>query len=170
MLAFFIPEKPSEVSLKEPGKFIKRLCVQLIGVPWTVAHQPLLSMGFPRQEYESGLLYLLPGDLLRNRTWVSCIGRWVLYPLSHLGSPTKTFPEARWKECRPYIHLNPYQQPYPWTTAIKLTILGCNTKFLKGTSSLCPRFSGKARKLFFSTWHKTVCKIWFDTSTQRPSF
>ena len=23
----------------------------------------------------------------RNRTWVSCIGRWILYHLSHLGSP-----------------------------------------------------------------------------------
>ena len=25
--------------------------VQLFATPWTVAHQPLLSMGFPRQEY-----------------------------------------------------------------------------------------------------------------------
>ena len=31
--------------------------------PWTVAHQALLSMGFPRQEYWSGLLYPTPGDL-----------------------------------------------------------------------------------------------------------
>ena len=27
--------------------------------PWTIAHQAPLSMGFPRQEYQSGL----PGDL-----------------------------------------------------------------------------------------------------------
>ena len=31
--------------------------------PWTVAHQAPLSMGFPRQEYWSGLPFLFPGDL-----------------------------------------------------------------------------------------------------------
>ena len=31
--------------------------------PWTVAHQAPLSMGFPRQEYWSGLLFPSPGDL-----------------------------------------------------------------------------------------------------------
>ena len=29
--------------------------VQLLVTPWTVAHQALLSMGFPRQEYWSGI-------------------------------------------------------------------------------------------------------------------
>ena len=32
-------------------------------VPWTVAHQALLSMGFPRHEYWSGLPFPSPGDL-----------------------------------------------------------------------------------------------------------
>ena len=31
--------------------------------PWTVACQAPLSMGFPRQEYWKGLLFLSPGDL-----------------------------------------------------------------------------------------------------------
>ena len=31
---------------------------------WTVAHKAALSMGFPRQEYWSGLPFLTPGDLL----------------------------------------------------------------------------------------------------------
>ena len=31
--------------------------------PWTVAHQAPLSMGFPRQEYWSGLPFPFPGDL-----------------------------------------------------------------------------------------------------------
>ena len=30
---------------------------------WTVAHQAPLSMGFPRQEYWSGLLFPSPGDI-----------------------------------------------------------------------------------------------------------
>ena len=38
--------------------------VQLSATPWTKAHQALLSMGFSRQEYWSGLKCLLPpGDL-----------------------------------------------------------------------------------------------------------
>ena len=31
--------------------------------PWTVAHQAPLCMGFPRQEYWSGLPFPSPGDL-----------------------------------------------------------------------------------------------------------
>ena len=31
--------------------------------PWTVACQPPLFMGFPRQEYWDGLPFLPPGDL-----------------------------------------------------------------------------------------------------------
>ena len=32
-------------------------------IPWTVARQASLSMGFPRQEYWSGLPFPSPGDL-----------------------------------------------------------------------------------------------------------
>ena len=35
----------------------------MLVTPWTVAHQALLSMGFPRQEQWSGLLFPSPGDL-----------------------------------------------------------------------------------------------------------
>ena len=34
-----------------------------LGTPWTVAHQAPLSMGFPRQEYCSGLLFPTARDL-----------------------------------------------------------------------------------------------------------
>ena len=37
--------------------------VWFFGTPWTVAHQAPLSMGFPRQEYWSGLPFPSPGDL-----------------------------------------------------------------------------------------------------------
>ena len=37
-------------------------CVSHFATPWTVAHQTL-SVGFPRQEYWSGLLVPAPGDL-----------------------------------------------------------------------------------------------------------
>ena len=45
------------------------MCIQslsrvwLFVIPWTVAHQAPLSMGFPRQEYWRGLPFPPPGDL-----------------------------------------------------------------------------------------------------------
>ena len=45
------------------------VCVYMCSVlsdsvtPWTVAHQALLSMEFPRQEYRSALPFPTPGDL-----------------------------------------------------------------------------------------------------------
>ena len=44
------------------GGLITQLCPTLV-TPWTVAHQALLSMGFPRQEYWSGLPFPSPRDL-----------------------------------------------------------------------------------------------------------
>ena len=38
-------------------------CVQLFATLWTVVCQVLLSMGFSRQEYWSGLPFPSPGDL-----------------------------------------------------------------------------------------------------------
>ena len=38
-------------------------CVQLFATPWSLTHQALLSMGFPRQEYWSGLPFSSSGDL-----------------------------------------------------------------------------------------------------------
>ena len=38
-------------------------CVQLFATPRTVANQAPLSMGFPRQEYWSGLPFPTPVDL-----------------------------------------------------------------------------------------------------------
>ena len=38
-------------------------CVWFFATPWAVAPQAPLSMGFPRQEYWTGLPFPLPGDL-----------------------------------------------------------------------------------------------------------
>ena len=49
-----------------------------LATPWTVACQAPLSMGFPRQEYCSGLLFPSPGD--RTCFFISrLIARWILY-------------------------------------------------------------------------------------------
>ena len=41
---------------------VARSCPTL-ETPWTVAHQALQSVGFPREEYWSGLPFPSPGDL-----------------------------------------------------------------------------------------------------------
>ena len=62
--------------------------VQLFVTLWTVAHQAPLSMGFSRQEYWSELPFPSLGDLpnpgIEPR---SPYCRWILYQLSHKGSP-----------------------------------------------------------------------------------
>ena len=50
--------------------------VQFFTTPWTGALQAPLSMGFSRQEYWSGLLFLSAGGSSppRDQTCISCIG------------------------------------------------------------------------------------------------
>ena len=49
--------------------------VRIFCNPWTVAHQAPLSMGFPRQEYWSGLLFPSLGGSSppRNQTSIFCV-------------------------------------------------------------------------------------------------
>ena len=64
--------------------------VWLFVTPWTAASQALLSMKFSSQEYWSGLPFpspeLLPHPgIERKFSCISCIGRQILYHLSHQG-------------------------------------------------------------------------------------
>ena len=45
-----------------PGLLLFSCFVDSFATPWTVALQSPLSMGFPRKEYWSGLLFSSPGD------------------------------------------------------------------------------------------------------------
>ena len=45
------------------GVLVVKSCLTLV-TQWTVARQTPLSMGFPKQDYWSGLPFLSPGDLL----------------------------------------------------------------------------------------------------------
>ena len=44
------------------GGVVTKLCLTLV-TPWTEAHQAPLSMGFPREEYYSGLPFSSLGEL-----------------------------------------------------------------------------------------------------------
>ena len=74
--------------------------IQLLATAWTVACQAPLSMGFPRQEYWSGLPLPSPGDLPDPRIELESPA-WLAYslPLHHLGSPEEdgTAPKGRQK-------------------------------------------------------------------------
>ena len=48
------------------GGLVAKSCLTLV-ILWAVACQVPLSMGFPRQEYWSGLPFTSPGDLLDPR-------------------------------------------------------------------------------------------------------
>ena len=56
--------------------------IQLFGTPWTVAPQVPLSMGFPRQEYQSGLPFPSPEIKFESPAF-----QVASLPLSHQGSP-----------------------------------------------------------------------------------
>ena len=78
------------------------VCTQLLShfqhfvMPWAVAHQVPLSMGFPRQEYWSRLPFPSPGDLpdpgIKPNPCLLCLLHWQagFLSLRHLGSPWYT--------------------------------------------------------------------------------
>ena len=85
-------------------------------IPWTVACQAPLSMGFSRQEYWSGLPGPSPGDLPHpglNPGLLHC--RQILYHLSHQGSPKqyirsdqiRSVPQSCPTLCDPMNHSTP---------------------------------------------------------------
>ena len=65
--------------------------IQLLATAWTVGHQSPLSMGFPSQEYWSGLPSPSPGDLpnpgIKPTSLASPASthRWILYHQCHQG-------------------------------------------------------------------------------------
>ena len=67
------------------------ICVWFFETLWTVGRQAPLSMGFSRHGYWSEFPGPSPGDLPDpeiEQCLLHC--RWILYPLSHLESPTES--------------------------------------------------------------------------------
>ena len=92
------------ISFSNAGKWkvkLKSLShVRLAGTPWTVAYQAPLSMGFPRQEYWSGVPLSSPTDKGRNMEFLFLLFVWLLLKVQVINNHgnTKSFiPEE--KEC-----------------------------------------------------------------------
>ena len=79
-----------------PGSLSSTMCACSVtshsAIPGTVAHQAPLSMGFPRQEYWSGLPFPPPGDLPDPGIKPASPALHVdSSPRSHLGRPVKGY-------------------------------------------------------------------------------
>ena len=76
--------------------------VQLFENPWTVAHQAPLYVGFPEQEYWSGLPFPSPGDLpdsgIEPTSPVTPALQTDSLPLSHQGSLEQANPQIKSKQ------------------------------------------------------------------------
>ena len=82
---------------------------------WTVAHQAPLSMGFPSQEYWSGLPFPSPGDLPQPGTELSS-------PALQAGSLLSEPPEKPFffKKCIIYVPKDTHQNFQPTTLSTAL--------------------------------------------------
>ena len=70
---------------------VTKCCPSSFAIPWTIAHQAPLHLGFPRQEYWSGLPLPSPGDL-SDQGLNPHLLHWQAdsLPLNHQGSPWGT--------------------------------------------------------------------------------
>ena len=79
------------------GGFVTNLC-QTLAIPWTVARQALLSMGFSRQEYWSGLPFPSPENL------------------PHPALQADSLPTELWGKAK--INVSRLHNPYPTNSTI----------------------------------------------------
>ena len=99
--------------------------VRLFVIPWTVACQALLSVGFSRQEYWSGCHFLFQGifptqgsnlQLLHCKQFLYHMSHLLLLLLSRFSLSDSVRPQ-RWQCPR---------LPRPWNSASKNTEVGCH--------------------------------------------
>ena len=88
-------------------------CVWLFVTPWIASRQAPLSMGFPRQEYWSGLPFPSPWDSPWPKDWtcVSCIvGGFFTTDLP--GNPTVRFSSVQFSRSVVSDSLRPHESQY----------------------------------------------------------
>ena len=122
-------------------------------IPWTVALQAPLSMGFSRQEYRSGLScpppWYLPNPGTKPKSlYVSCFGKQVLYHHCCLGSPISrtlfsaeepSFPCRRHRFdpwCWKILHAEEQLSPRAMITETICSINACNFGVPEGDGKL----------------------------------
>ena len=93
-----------------------RKCSWFSVTPWTVVHQAPLSMGFPRQEYWSGLPFPSPGDLPKTQGFNLCLlyCRQILYCHTTWEAQCSRIPavNCRLRSCSPAFQASVLVNPF----------------------------------------------------------
>ena len=104
-------------------------------IPWTVAHQAPLSMGFSRQEYWNGLPFPSPGHLpdpgIEARSPASLADS---LPLSHPGKPNKYIETLKHIHIRTLIYIGALD-------AYEYYIHMCLSLYMDSNINSCPFLS-----------------------------
>ena len=112
--------------------------VWLFAIPWTIARQAPLSMGFSRQEYWSGLPCPPPGDLLDPGIKPGSPALQAdSLPLSHLGSPLTV--ES--------VQFSSVVSNSVWPHGLQHARLPCTLPTSRARSNSCPVVGNKGRLL-----------------------
>ena len=129
------------LGISTPFSVLGNPCALLVAqsclTPWTAALQASLSMGFSRQVYWSGLPCPPPEDLPNPGIKPYC--RWILYCLSHRGSPGFMLkpPRGRQTSSRPTrSELTGMQPGLEWEQLHRVLALICRLDFQKTNSLL----------------------------------
>ena len=111
------------------------LCIWLVPIPWTVAHQAPLSLGLSWQEYWSGLPFPSPGDPpdpeIELCLWISC-GSCVgsgFFTTEPLGKPHILGDATKGKRLETYEHCFKFKCHY-WLWEFPLLWNGGNNTYL----------------------------------------
>ena len=142
----------------------------LIATPWTVACQAPLSMGFPRQEYWSGLPCPPPGDLpypgiepvflkspalasvffTTNATWEALIYSWGQQTMAWQPDPAH----------HQFLQIKFYWNPVP--SILLLIAYGCfHAKMEELSSHNRDHMSCKAQKIYYlALYRKNLAVLW----------
>ena len=152
--------------------------VWLFVTPWTVAHQAPLFMGFPRQEYWSGLPFLPRGDLpdlgikpahfvspeLASRLFTNHWATWeVLSLLSGSNLPTSralsSLNNAKYThDCPPYPHLFSSSSAISLSTSVNISRKFSNPRhnFRQEKECLKRILEGELQEGWQSKRHRTL--------------
>ena len=100
--------------------------VQLFANPWTVAHQAPPSMGFPRQEYWSGLPLPSPDGILERPNlffyFLKLFNKAFYFVLEYSQLATLWQSQVDSKGTLPYIHMYPFSCKLPSHPSCHITL------------------------------------------------
>ena len=129
--------------------------VWLFAIPWTVAHQALLSMGFSRQEYWRVLPCTPPGDLpdAGIKTCLLCLLYWQACSL-----PLWSLPVLPYKFL-PLAEFNWYH----------FIIMLCKCKYIAFIEP-CELFQWTIKPVNYGCWDSQICSqlIWSESDPEMP--